>query len=426
MASTALSGRQVVGRDSDCDTVLAGSEISRRHAEFRADGPIVAVRDLGSRNGVLVNGKRCADRRLDAGDVVRCGEWIGVIVSGSLGPGAATDVARETAGFGEIAPGLFGSASLRAALAPVGRAGRDLPVVVEGETGTGKEDTARAVHAASGRVGKLVSVNCAALPEALAEAELFGYVKGAFTGADHGSPGLFREADGGTLFLDEVLELPLGLQAKLLRAAEEKRVRPVGAKEPVAVDARLVAAVQEPLATAVAEGRFRADLRARLEGLTVVLPPLRARREDVLPLFQCFWRRHAGGDPPALDPRFVEALAIYDWPLNVRELSHLALRLANLHGDAGPLTRTHLPAQMLGPPPALDAGTNADAGADGRAKRAWRRTDDEAEFASLVAALRNAGTVAKAAAAVGISRPRAYRLIAARPDFPLGGRRPPS
>src|SRR6185369_14727849 len=162
---TAIVGRVVVGRDESCGTTLPGTEISRRHAEFRADGPVVAVRDLASRNGVFVNGTRREDALLVLGDVVRCGEWIGVIVAH----------ASDADGFREIAPGWFGGATLQAAVQPASRVATDLPIIVEGETGTGKEGMARALHGWSGRAGPFVAVNCAALPAELAEAELFGY-----------------------------------------------------------------------------------------------------------------------------------------------------------------------------------------------------------------------------------------------------------
>ena len=421
--ATALAGKSVVGRDDSCATVLAGGEVSRRHAEFRIDGPIAAVRDLESRNGVFVNGARVVDAPLVAGDVVRCGEWIGVLVSTADAPPAAS--------FGEIGAGWYGGATLRAAVEPARRLAIDLPVVIQGETGTGKEGTARAVHAWSGRPGPFVAVNCAALPAELAEAELFGYRKGAFTGAAQTSPGLFRAAEGGSIFLDEILDLPLALQPKLLRVLEDRQVRALGETRDAPVDVRVIAATQESLADAVASRRFRADLHARLDGLTVVLPPLRARREDIAPLFAAFLRQHAGGQPPDVEPKLVEALCLYDWPLNVRELLLLARRLLALHGHEPVLKRTHLPERMLAERmqaerlPAGRADTAPGAGASdgepaGDAKPSRRATDDRSEFEALIEALRREqGSVAKAAALIGVSRARAYRLISANPDFSL-------
>jgi transcriptional regulator of acetoin/glycerol metabolism len=415
--SMSLASRQmVVGRDDDCDTVLTGTELSRRHAEFRVDGPLVAVRDLASRNGVYVNGERITDAPLLSGDVIRCGEWIGVVVSEPA----------DAPPFAEITPGWWGGAKLAAAVQPLRHVQGELPVIVQGETGTGKEGSAHAVHLWSGRKGPFVALNCAALPAELAEAELFGYRKGAFTGANQTSLGLFRAAEGGTLFLDEILELPVPLQAKLLRVLEDRKVRSLGETRDVAIDVRVVAATQESLADAVAMRRFRADLHARLDGLTVVLPPLRDRREDVVPLFLELLRAHTGGRPPAVEPKLVEALCLYDWPLNVRELALLARRLLSLNGHESVLRKAHLPERMIGRVAADGSGDAAgDASGPARAtapgdKRARRATDDQSEFEALIEALRRAeGSVGKAASLVGISRARAYRLIAAHPDFSL-------
>src|SRR5262249_14740392 len=152
----------------------------------------------------------------------------------------------------EVAPGLWGGAALEAAMEPLRRAAAsDLPVVLEGETGTGKEVVARTLHGWSGRPGQMLAVNCAALPEGLAEAELFGYRRGAFTGADRASPGFFRSAESGTLLLDEVSDLPLPIQAKLLRVLEQREVQPLGEVRPLPVDVRLVVAGQQSLAKAV-------------------------------------------------------------------------------------------------------------------------------------------------------------------------------
>jgi transcriptional regulator with PAS, ATPase and Fis domain len=428
----------VVGRDETCDTRLPGSEISRRHAEFHADGPVVAVRDLKSRNGVFVNGVRRMDAPILRGDVVRCGEWIGVAVAEADG----------APGFQEIAAGWYGGATLAAATEPARRVAADLAtaelaIVVQGETGTGKEGMAQAIHAGSGRGGPFVAVNCAALPSELAEAELFGYRKGAFTGAHAASVGLFRAADGGSLFLDEILELPLSLQPKLLRVLEERKVRALGETRDVAIDVRVIAATQEPLADAVAGARFRADLQARLEGLTVTLPPLRERREDIVPLFLQFVRSLPGqapAGPAALgEPKMIEALCLYDWPLNVRELALCAKRLAGVHGRGGLWRRSQLPERMLprtrlvvegasGPVDDTNAAEPAASGARAAGEpRARRKTTDETEFDALIAALRtHGGSVAQAARAIGVGRARAYRLLSAHPDFSLDDvRRPP-
>jgi transcriptional regulator with AAA-type ATPase domain len=410
-AATTPVGAAVVtvGRDESCEGVLPGQEISRRHAELRVDGPVLSVRDLQSHNGVFVNGRRVADAPLRPGDVLRCGEWLGVVV---------TDGDPE--GLREIVPGWFGGPALVAATAPARIAGASLPIVVQGETGTGKEGLARAVHAWSGRRGPFVAVNCAALPSHLAEAELFGYRRGAFTGADRSSPGFFRAAHGGTLFLDEVLELPADVQPKLLRALEQREVQTLGETVPVAVDVRIVAAAQAPLAEAVAARRFRADLQARLDGLTIVLPPLRERRDEAVALFGELLRQQAGGHPPALDHKLVEAVALHDWPLNVRELGSLARNLLLHHGHEPLLKRAHLPEVFQQAVAARAGGPAPVERAAPPAAPARKSIDDAEEFSALVTALgAHAGSVGKAAKATGISRARAYRLLAAHPEFSL-------
>jgi two-component system response regulator HydG len=205
-----------------------------------------------------------------------------------------------------------------------------VPVLITGETGTGKGLVARAIHAESRRTGSLVTVNCAALPENLLESEIFGHVKGAFTGAASSRPGLFSEAGGGTLFLDEVGELALPLQAKLLRVIETGAVRPVGAEKERAVDVRIVAATNRDLHEAVRTGRFREDLLYRLDVVTIEVPPLRHRREDVVLLATHFLvearKRYPDSPVVRLSPQAAERLTAYDWPGNVRELQHVIER----------------------------------------------------------------------------------------------------
>ncbi len=286
--------------------------------------------------------------------------------------------------------------------------------MIHGETGTGKEWTARAIHEWSGRAGPFLAVNCAALPESLAEAELFGYRRGAFTGAERASPGYFRAAHGGTLLLDEIVELPLALQAKLLRVLEQREVVPLGEPTPVPVDVRIVAAAQQPMAEAVEENEFRADLYARLDGLAVRLPPLRDRIEDVPGLLEVKLREKLGRTP-ALDWRFVERLCVHDWPFNVRELDLVVRRIAALYADEPVLRVAHLPERFHGTrrpseAPRLDAKETAT-------PREKSRDRDEGDTTRLLAALRkHRGNVARASGEANISRQRAYRLMGARPD----------
>ena len=202
-------------------------------------------------------------------------------------------------------------------------------LLIEGESGTGKECVARAVHRLSGRSGPYVPLNCGALPRELLESELFGHVRGAFSGALAGREGLFAHADGGTLFLDEISELPLGMQTALLRVLEDRRVRPLGSERERAIDVRIITASNRDLAAEVAAGRFRADLYYRLNVLALRLPPLRERPADLAPLAQHFAQQLAGelGLPaPLLDAATLAALAAHDWPGNVRELRNLIER----------------------------------------------------------------------------------------------------
>jgi DNA-binding NtrC family response regulator len=399
-----------IGRDETSSVCLTGNDVSRRHALLHIDPEAgVRIADLGSRNGVRVNGRPVAEAAIGVGDVVRLGGWVGVVTAN---PGL----------FMQIAPGLWGGAALQAALAPLQiAAASDLPIVLEGETGTGKELVTRALHRWSGRSGPLVAVNSAALPEGLAEGELFGYRRGAFTGADRPSAGFFRGAQGGTLLLDEVSDLPLALQAKLLRVLEEREVQPLGEIHPVPIDVRVVVAGQQPLIEAVRAGRFRADLLARLDGLAVRLPPLRKRREDVLPLFSRLLEEIGQGRVPSMESDFAEQLCMHDWPFNVRELVLLAKRLLTLHGSDVTLRAQHLPERIAGSAgaplaPAGAPATSASASASDRSPGTERAAPsvpaEPVELPALVVALRaSGGNVARAAAMLGISRQRAYRLM---------------
>ncbi len=277
---------------------------------------------------------------------------------------------------------------------------RDVAVLITGESGTGKELIARRLHAKSRRAaGAFVAVNCAALPESLAESELFGHVKGAFTGADRARAGRFEEADGGTLFLDEIGELAPALQAKLLRALEERSVRRVGGEADVAVDVRVVAATNRDLSAAPSGGAFRSDLYFRLAVVTVELPPLRARAGDVPVLAAHFLTTLAARHGTAVPELTASALALLErhpWPGNVRELRNVLERAVVVRGGA--------------PVRPEDLALPADSAAAGAAGVSLDR--DVREREAVLEALRQAGgSREEAARLLGVSvRTLYYRL----------------
>jgi two-component system response regulator HydG len=286
-------------------------------------------------------------------------------------------------------------AVMRAAQAP-------FAVLVEGESGSGKELVARAVHAQGPRRDRrFCAVNCAALTDELLEAELFGHARGAFTGAVSERAGVFEEADRGTLLLDEVSELSARAQAKLLRAIQEGEIRRVGENLPRRVDVRLIAASNRALATEVAAGRFRADLRYRLDVIRVVVPPLRERVEDIPLLAVHFWN-HAierTNSRATLDPDTLAALARYDWPGNVRELQNVMAALAVQAGPRGRVGARALPAHIAGRAPAGGAATLEEA------RHAFERRFVRETLA------RAGGHSGRAARALGISRQGLAKLV---------------
>jgi DNA-binding NtrC family response regulator len=304
--------------------------------------------------------------------------------------------------------GMIGTApALREAWRVIRRAGpTDVTVLITGESGTGKELAARALHEESPRRGRpFVALNCSALPGELVESELFGHVRGAFTGADRDRAGLFVAAEGGTLFLDEVGDLAPAAQAKVLRALEERRITPVGADRSVAVDVRVVAATNRALPELVAAGAFREDLLYRLQVVQLHLPPLRERRADIAPLaihFAAGFAARHGRTVRELDPAARRALVAHEWPGNVRELRN-AMERAVVLAEGETLTAADLPLEVRGgtgplaPAEAVTAGL-AYGDARARALAAFER-----DF--LDAALeRHGGNVSAAARALGLHR----------------------
>jgi transcriptional regulator with PAS, ATPase and Fis domain len=279
----------------------------------------------------------------------------------------------------------------------------DATVLIQGESGTGKELIARALHARSARAsGPFVVVDCATLPDALLESELFGHVRGAFTGAVTAKKGLLEEAHQGTVFLDELGALPPSTQVKLLRCLQERTIRRVGSTTPITVDVRVVAATNRDLKELVDRGGFREDLYYRLNGIVLTVPPLRERLEDIVPLAVHFVKRFAdklGRPAPALSAEVVERLVRYPWPGNVRELEK-AMERAVVLARRDTIGLEDLPPAVAGEP-----GPGPSPG------RRWQTLED-VEKAHIVATLHEAGwNQARAAELLGISRTTLWRKL---------------
>lgn len=290
-------------------------------------------------------------------------------------------------------------------------AGSDIPVLINGPTGTGKEVLSRFIHARSARRdGPFIAVNCAAMPETMLEAMLFGHQKGAFTGATQSSEGFIRAADGGTLLLDEIAEMPLQLQAKLLRALQEQEVVPIGSTRPIKVDIRVIACANRDLPTEVAEGRFRADLYYRLNVFPLTLRPLRERPDDIAPLAFAMALRHAP-DPtqvPCPNEGALAMLKLHSWPGNVRELENVMRRALLLAHGKDAITAEHIvfdsPARLI-QQPGVSGGLNMPSLAGDK---------DESEGArklSSIVQLSEARAIVETLEACGGSRVRAAREL---------------
>src|SRR5437667_3233476 len=316
--SIGLQSTVSVGADATNQVVLEDRYVSRFHCRLVPQGGRWVLKDLSSPNGTYPDGARVAEAEIEAGARIRLG---------------SAELRVERAGR-RLEASLPGLVACDSALGPVlellrRAAPSSLPVTSLGESGTGKEVAARAVHELSHRrTGPFVPLNCGAISRELAESELFGHERGSFTGAITSAPGAFAAADGGTLFLDEIGDLPAPLQVKLLRALEAGEVKPVGAPKPRRIDVRVVCATHHDLRMRMRDGAFREDLFYRLRGVTVELPPLRARPHDILPLAEHFL-------PPdrSFAPDARAALLAHPWPGNVRELRHV-VQLASLLSEA--------------------------------------------------------------------------------------------
>lgn len=291
---------------------LSDSRMSRRHAQLRRDGDRWLLMDLASTNGTHVDGGKLQEERaIGFGTLIRMGNTLLLLAVRSVGADHRPPPDSELIG---DSPAIR---AVRDAIAKV--AGHDSNVLITGETGVGKEVAARAIHRMSGRPGALMAINCGGLSAGVLESQLFGHVRGAFTGAVSHQEGVFRAAHGGTLLLDELGEMPLELQVKLLRAIEARAVQPVGAATEEPVDVRILAATNCDVAAAVRQGRLRADLYARLAQWTIDIPPLRQRRDD-LPLLVPHLLTRLGAGGRSVEALFMEALVLHTWPFNVRGL----------------------------------------------------------------------------------------------------------
>jgi transcriptional regulator with GAF, ATPase, and Fis domain len=370
------------------------------HCEVGIVESRIYIRDSGSTNGVFVNRVRVSEAELTPGCSIQLGSTL-LSVSGGEERIAVELSPRQS--FGEVIGASTEMRRLFTVLEKV--ATSETTVLIQGETGVGKELVARAIHEASRRAaGPFVVVDCGALAESLIESELFGHVRGSFSGAVSDRHGLFEEADGGTLFLDEIGELPAALQPRLLRVIESREVRRVGSNTSRKVDVRILAATNRPLAEHVNDGSFREDLYYRIAVVEVVLPPLRQRREDIVLLAEHFFRRYAREDE-TLPLDLASSLVSRAWPGNVRELRNFIERSVSLgFGTGRPAAPT-----PAAPPELLETIVPTHLPLKD-ARAAW---SEQFELFYVKALLKKTlGNVTKAAELAGINRRSLQRLIA--------------
>jgi transcriptional regulator of acetoin/glycerol metabolism len=385
----------VIGVGEAADFRLTDPGVSQEHLRLTLTPIGVKLRDEGSKNGTYLGTARIQELTLTRDAAVVIG-----------GTTLAITVAAEAVDLPTSANPYFGeaigtSAIMRHLFATLERAAAsDLTILIEGESGVGKDVLSRAVHAKSARHARpFVVADCSAIPANLIESELFGHERGAFTGADQARRGVVQEAHGGTLFLDEVGELPLDLQPKLLRVLEQREVRPIGARAPRPVDVRVIAATNRRLAEAARTGEFRSDLFYRLAVVKVVVPPLRERPEDILPIALAMLRQKTK-DPKANLPLDVGSmLEAYAWPGNVRELRNVIERHAALGGDKDGLFEQAeaSPGDELTMMPYHQA-------------RKVMADRFDAQYAKRLLE-RSSGNISRAAELAGITRPTLYQML---------------
>jgi len=375
--------------------------MSGRHARLCLDGGQFRFEDVGSKNGSLVNHQKQQRAVLSDGDVLELGStfflYRAAVPVGSE-PLDHAPSSKTPAGLSSLAPALHDRFDQLGAIAR-----SQVSVLVLGESGTGKELVARAVHDLSARRGPFVAVNCGGIPANLVESELFGFRKGAFSGANEDRTGLVRASSGGTLFLDEIGDLPAAAQAALLRVLQAKDVMAVGSTQAVPVDLRVVAATHRDLARLVTAERFRADLLARLNGFELRLPPLRERREDMGVILASLSDQigRTSSSRVTFSPEAMRALLRYQWPLNVRELEQCITAAAAL--GRGRVLLQNLPEKVQRPE--RIAGTPI----------ARELSSDEAERRDGIVELlqKHRGNIAAVARAMGKDRAQIHRWLKA-------------
>jgi transcriptional regulator with PAS, ATPase and Fis domain len=395
-------GRVRIGTAQSCEVTLSDSTVSRIHVELDIGRGGFRVRDLDSTNGTFIDAVRVVEVVMTAATVLRLGA--SVLELQTSGEPAFLALSRAKS-FGRL---LGESSAMRRVYSILERAAlSDATVLIQGETGTGKEAAAVSLHDASDRCGgPFIAIDCGAIAENLIESELFGHTRGAFSGAVQDRAGLFEQADGGSLFLDEIGELPLALQPKLLRVLETREVRRVGSNVTRRVDVRVIAATNRDVGRSVNEGTFREDLYYRLAVIEVLLPPLRARREDIPLLARRFYQSFSGRDEE-LPRELLLSLLRRSWPGNVRELRNFLERTVAL-GWSERVGPSATDGDLL-VPTGLEALVATDLPLK-EARDAWNQKF-EILYASSVLR-RTGGNVTHAATLAGVTRRSLQRLMA--------------
>jgi DNA-binding NtrC family response regulator len=403
-----LPSRILLGTSEVCELRLTDPTVSRRHAAFQPAGKRFRLTDLDSTNGTFVDGVKIVEVYVRGGETVRCGSTaLRLEVDEAVEPPQLSSAIR----FGST---LGASVAMRRLYLLCERLAKTrVPIIIEGQTGTGKEILAESLYEVSGSQGPFVVFDCTTVSPNLVEAELFGHERGAFTGATAGRPGVFEEADGGTLLIDEVGDLDLAPQAKLLRAIDRGEVRRIGGQKWIKVDVRVIAATRRDLDKAVAAGRFRDDLFHRLAVARIELPPLRERQGDV-PLLARHFAAEMGGPLDEVEAEIDARFSDYNWPGNVRELRNAVARYIALGQDWQPMRSTAPPQASPGASPGREDWMDTILGAGLPYPVARRRTIDEFERRYVEKILsEHGGNVTHAARASGLGL-RYFRLVKSR------------